>query len=183
MICLWNKANSSEFKSPKKKKSPGEGRTVVHGWSFWPLSSWQWPVTTICSYALCIHCILSPHPLPTSPSLPTLLCILLTRASNFLSFHDPSPISIHMWSLFSFWKFSDSFPTFRLFSNYFPTPIKSAVTEANFSKMLCSLHVCPTWTWKDVGWILDMFRNHPITVKAADPWAFSLSTHNVIFFF
>lgn len=100
------------------QKKSREGRIVAHGCSALPFGSWQQPVTIIWSHTTCIHCIHSPYPLPTSPSLPTHCCILLTKASNFLPFHGPSPLSIHMWSLFSFWKFSDSFPTFRLFSNY-----------------------------------------------------------------
>lgn len=64
------------------------------------------------------------------------------------------------------WFLSNFQAVFKLF--FPPPPIKSAVTEADFSKMLCFLHVCPTWTWKNVGWILDILRNHPITVKAAN---------------
>lgn len=146
-----------------------EGGIVIHSCSVLPFSNWWQPVTVICSYVLCILCLPTLHPLLTSPVLYTHPCILFTKASNFLPFHDPSIVSIHLWIFFfSFWKFPDSFPSFRLISDCFPSPIKSAVSETDFSKMLCSLHICPTWTWKNVAWLLDILRNHPVTVKAAD---------------
>lgn len=59
--------------------------------------------------------------------------------------------------------------SFQKVSNFQISPyqIKSAVSEADFSEMLCSLHDCYTWTWKVAGWILDILRNHTIPKKAA----------------
>lgn len=82
--------------SSLQKKTTKEERIVVRDCLALPFSSWQHPVINLCAHAMCIHCIPSPHPLPTSSSLPTQPCILLTKASNGFPFHDPSLISIHM---------------------------------------------------------------------------------------
>lgn len=68
-----------------------------------------------------------------------------------------------------------------MFSNYFSTPIKSAMTEIDFSKMLCSLHASPTWSKKMLAeyWISSEILQ--LQWKFTDPSAFSLFTQKMIF--
>lgn len=107
---------SKSIRVQDSKRVPKKGTIAVHGCSALPFGSWLLPLTITCSHTKCSHCIPSPHPFPTWPSLPTHPFILLTRASNILTFHYPSPISFYTCILFSF--FCNSLITFWL-SGYF----------------------------------------------------------------
>lgn len=81
---------------------------------------------------------------------------------------------------FSFRK--NSLIRFQLSGCFQVTPIKSAVTEVDFSKMLCSLHFCPTWTWNNVGWIWISSENIQLQWKLSiyRPLCILTATHDFL---